>query len=140
MIEKLIETSPGTLVALTAIVCGTTFLVVCVVSITWYHLRVHARDVDLKRELLGKGMSAPEVERVVWVSSVNAPKGEALPEAETLSANERELIEKMLDEGWQMEDIERLVRALKSAATHRPGAGYFGGFVPADSGRGPTAP
>jgi hypothetical protein len=124
MIEKLIESGPGTVLSLAGIVCGAVVMLVAVVCHYSSETRRHAADVQLKRDLLAKGLGAADIERILWASSVNPPRSDRPRVPETLSDNEHALVEKMLDDGWEMDDIERLVRALRAGQAARPAEGY----------------
>jgi hypothetical protein len=90
---------------------GTT-LIFTVWIIAHYWKRVRQLDVEtaLKQDLINRGMAIADIERVLWASSGGPP---ASNPAEVISDNEYYLVEKMLDDGRPVEEIERLVRAFK---------------------------
>ena len=61
----------ATLVAL----CGLIIVVVYIAATNWRKCRQHQLDVSLKRDMLDRGMSADEIERVLGAKSPDAAKG-----------------------------------------------------------------
>ena len=56
-------------------------------------------------------MTAADIERVLWASSGGSPANAETKE--TITDNEYALVEKMLDDGRPVEEIERLILAFK---------------------------
>ena len=44
-------------------------MVIVAVSLGWFHLLRHRADVELKRDMVARGMSAEEIERVLAAKS-----------------------------------------------------------------------
>jgi hypothetical protein len=70
VLRSAIEHDP---VPVLAILCGILggVLIVCTAAITraWKSVRIHEADAALKQEMLDRGMSAEEIERVVRASA-----------------------------------------------------------------------
>ena len=69
-------------------------------------------EAALKQDMLNRGLAAADIERVMLASSARE-EPVASQAKETVSDNEYYLVEKMLDDGHSMEDIERIIRAFK---------------------------
>src|SRR5262249_51878111 len=83
------------------------------------HYWAHGHQMDLesalKKDMINRGMSAADIERVLQASSTRTEESKSAEEP--ISDNEYYLVEKMLDEGHSVEEIERLVRAFKSGGS-----------------------
>jgi hypothetical protein len=101
---------PEYLIPLTAILGGTLIAVVAILATQWRMGRRTDQENDLKRDMLGRGMSAEDIERVLRASSGASPPAAPDP----VSDNEYYVVEKLVDEGKTTEDIERILRALKA--------------------------
>jgi hypothetical protein len=86
---------------------------VWIVAHYWARVRRLEVEANLKRDMLARGMSAADIERVL-LASADADPEERPAEKETICDNEYYLVEKMLEEERPVEEIERLVRAFKS--------------------------
>ena len=114
MIEKLIETNPYLLLPLFAILCGALIILTWIIAHYCYYTRQSALEARLKHDMLERGMSVEQIERVLWVSAENQPPSANLPEpADPVSDNQYAIVERMLDDDRDLGDIERLLRALQ---------------------------
>lgn len=114
MIERLLETAPWMLVPLTAIISAAMIVLIWIISHYTYYARQTSVESRLKHDMLERGMSVEEIERVLWVSGENMPVSQTPPEkADPISENQLALIERLLDEERDLGEIERLMRALR---------------------------
>jgi hypothetical protein len=120
MIENLLTAAPWLPVPLLAILGATIVAMVGILAGCRTSARRLELELQLKRDMLGRGMSAVDIERVIR-ASVNSAEEPAEPPLD----NEAALIKRMLDDGHEVEDIERLVRAMRE----RPGSTSF---IPAE--------
>ena len=112
MIETFVTNNPALVIPCLAVVCATVFFIVWVIAHYWRQMRKLDVESALKQDMLNRGLAPADIERVL-LASVDPPQEEANEAKETISDNEYYLVEKMLDEGRSVEDIERLVRAFK---------------------------
>jgi hypothetical protein len=113
MLEILVERQPALLIPLLSIVGAALVCLVWIVAHYWASARRLEVDANLKRDMLNRGLGAADIERVLLASSSSSP--EERPAAkDPITDNEYYLVEKMLDEEYPVEEIERLVRAFKS--------------------------
>jgi hypothetical protein len=109
---------PGILVAVVAIVGGTLISVTAVLAYHWLAARRNETESALKRDMLERGMSAEEIERVIKASSASPwPPAE---KTEALSETEMEYVERWAKAGMSGEQIERLLRAGRTPAPPVP--------------------
>jgi hypothetical protein len=113
--------NPGILVALVAIIGGCLVAIISTMSSAWRQVRVAEQENVLKQEMLQRGMSAGEIERVLTASPTKLP-------TEPVSDNEYYLVEKLLDEGKSAEEIERVIRAIKPSSSTPPAKHETGSF------------
>ena len=92
---------PSLIVAVVAILAGSSIAVIAILAYYWHVTRRNDMEGALKQDMLNRGLSVDEIERVIKASS-------QVPD--TISANEYSLIEKMVDEGKSAEEIERVLR------------------------------
>jgi hypothetical protein len=111
MAEILFSRNPGLFIPVLAIAAAGVVFVVWIVVHHWSSAKQLDVDAALKQDMLNRGMSAADVERVLWASS-SGPHGEPSPQ-ETITDNEYYLVEKMLDDGHGIEEIERVIRAFR---------------------------
>jgi hypothetical protein len=113
MFEAIFERQPSLLVPVVAITGSAIVSIVWIVAHYWKRVRQIDVETSLKQDMLNRGLSAVEIERVLWASS-DGPQAPPSPEAqEMISDNEYYLVEKMLDEERSVEEIERLIRSFK---------------------------
>jgi len=110
MIETLFARNPSLLIPIVALTGAAIVFTVWIVSHYWHAVRRQEAETALKQDMLNRGFAAAEIERVLVSSSA---KPEATPERQVVSDNEYYLVEKMLDDGHSIEDVERLIRAFK---------------------------
>jgi hypothetical protein len=106
--------NPELLIPLALTVCGALVGLVAILAHQWRAVRRAEMEAALKQDMLKRGLSAEEIERVLRASE--KPPEEAAGE-DPISDNEYYLVEKMVEEGRPAGDIERLVQALKSTGT-----------------------
>ncbi len=113
MFDAVFEKQPSLLVPVVSVLGSAVVCTVWIIAHYWKRLRQIDIEVSLKQDMLNRGLSAADVERVLWASS-DGPQAPPSPEArESISDNEYYLVEKMLEEGRSVEEIERLVRSFK---------------------------
>jgi hypothetical protein len=112
MIENGLAAQPALLIPLVSMLGATLVSIVWIIAHYWKGIRQLDVEMALKQDLLNRGLSAADIERVLWASSGGPPQPESNT-PEVITDNEYYLVEKMLDDGKTIEEIERLVRAFK---------------------------
>jgi hypothetical protein len=90
-----------------------------IVFATWlvmhYTSLTRRREVEsaLKQDMINRGFTPVDIERVLQATSEREPAPLPPGPPEVISANEYAIIEKMLDEGHTVDEIERVIRAIK---------------------------
>lgn len=121
MFDTLLNQYPALLIPILAILCVTLIFVSWILSHNWRKVKQLDAETALKKDMLLREFSAADVERVLMASAGSAQGPE---EKEAISDNEYYLVEKMLDEKYPVEEIERLVRAFKEGSKG-PGPIHF---------------
>jgi hypothetical protein len=111
MFEVLFSRQPGLFIPVLAIFLTGVVFVVWIIVHHWKGAKQLELDAALKQDMLNRGMSAADIERVLWASS-SGPHEPTRP-PEPVTDNEYYLVEKMLDDGRPMEEIERVIRAFR---------------------------
>jgi hypothetical protein len=111
MFEVLFSRQPGLFIPVLAIAVTGLVFVVWIIVHHWKSAKQIELDAALKQDMLNRGMTAADIERVLWASSSGPPAPESL--TETITDNEYYLVEKMLDDGHGIEEIERVVAAFR---------------------------
>ena len=101
--------SPELLIPILAIVCGAVVALVAIIAHQWRAVRRTEMELALKQDMLRRGLSVEEIERVLRASEV-PPEAPAKPDP--VSDNAYALTEKMIEEGRSGEEIERLLKLL----------------------------
>lgn len=112
--------NPALVVPVVAILCGT---MIAVCAILAFHRRLVRRtelEMALKKNMLERGFSAQQIEQVIRASAYEA--AEQPGKAETVSDNEYYLVEKLIDEGKSIDDVERVLKACKAVPGPTPRA------------------
>jgi hypothetical protein len=112
MVEDAFARHPQFLIPIVALVGAAVVFTVWIIAHYWARMRQVDAETTLKQDLINRGMTISDIERVLWASSAGPPQPESNT-AEVISDNEYYLVEKMLDDGRPVEEIERLVRAFK---------------------------
>jgi hypothetical protein len=112
MWDKLLNYT-GYLIPIIGLLGGTVVAVVAIIATHWRHVRQAEADTALKQDLLQRGMSVEEIERVVRASSTASTE----PAKEPISDNEYYMVEKLVEEGKTVDEIERIIRAFKGGTT-----------------------
>src|SRR5262245_61201373 len=99
--------SPELLIPLAAILCGALVALVAILAHQWRAVRRTEMELALKQDMLRRGLSVEEIERVLRASQV-PPDEPAKPDP--VSDNADALTEKMIEEGKTGEEIERLLK------------------------------
>ena len=97
----------GQLIGLVAVVIGPLVAIVAIMCHQWRKVRIAEMEGALKQQMLDKGMSAEDIERVL--SSSQEPtrrSGTGNPAQDRIA-----LAERMIDEGYEGADIERVLKA-----------------------------
>jgi SOS response regulatory protein OraA/RecX len=111
MSELLGKFSGGELIGLTAVVGGMLVAVILGAFHQWRRVRMAEISAALKQQMLDKGMSADEIDKVIRAKPAG---GEAAAEpADAASLNKAGLAARMADQGYEAGDIERIVRAIQ---------------------------
>jgi hypothetical protein len=110
MFEVLFSRQPGLFIPVLAIAVTGLVFVVWIIVHHWKGAKQLELDSALKQDMLNRGLTAADVERVLWASS-SGPQQSSLPE--TITDNEYYIVEKMLDDGHGIEEIERVVAAFR---------------------------
>jgi hypothetical protein len=113
---------PEYLIPISAIVGGCLVGLVAVLVCNWRMVRKAEVDAALKQDMLNRGLSVDQIERIIRASP-DAPADGQKPDP--VSDNEYYLIEKLVDEGRPVEEIERIVRACKGAPPSDAGKKSF---------------
>ena len=110
---ELLHREPGLLFLILIALCGTLIAVTAIIAHYWHIVRQSEADASLKQDMLNRGLSIDQIERLLKASSQSVE----IPERpDTISDKEYTLIEKLLDEGKSAEDIERILRACRGPA------------------------
>ncbi len=113
MLDTLVEKNPALLIPLVSVLGATAVFLVWIIAHYWARVRRMDVEAGLKREMLNRGLAPAEIERVLLASADHGTE-EPPAEKESISDNEYYLVEKMLDEEYPVEEIEKLIRAFKS--------------------------
>jgi hypothetical protein len=108
MWEPLLK-NPELLIPFAVIVCGALVGLVAILAHQWRAIRRTELETALKQDMLRRGLSVDEIERVLRASEV-PPEAPAKPDP--VSDNAYALTEKMIEEGRSGEEIERLLKLL----------------------------
>jgi hypothetical protein len=111
MFEVLFSRDPALFIPVLAIAAAGVVFVVWIAVHYWRSAKRLETDTALKQDMLARGLSAADIERVLWASSAGPHQPGPPPEA--ITDNEYYLVEKMLDDGRPMEEIERVIRAFR---------------------------
>jgi hypothetical protein len=96
-----------------AILIGGLVALVAIATAMWRSVRRAEVEASLKQDMLNRGMTVDQIERVIRASAAAPEYGET---AGPISDNEYYLVEKLVEEGKSVEDIERIIRAFKGSA------------------------
>jgi hypothetical protein len=113
MFEAVFEKQPALIVPVLALSGSAVVFVVWIIAAHWKGVRQMDVEATLKQDMLNRGLSVADIERVLWASSDGPPRDTVDEAQKAITDNEYYLVEKMLDEGRSVEEIERLVRAFK---------------------------
>jgi hypothetical protein len=107
------------LIGLTAVIGGLLVAMVSVVATQWRRVRIAQLETNLKRLMIEKGMPLAQVEQVMKVRRDSAEDGSGFPSGNE-SADKAALVQRMVDNGYEGEDIERVLKAYQPAAKPTP--------------------
>jgi hypothetical protein len=102
---------PALLIPIAAILGGVLIALVAMVLSHFRGLRQAELDANLKQDMINRGMSVADIERILWASSARGQPEADKPDP--ISDNEYYLVEKLVDEGKTAEEIERIIRAFR---------------------------
>ena len=102
---------PALLIPIVMFVGGFLVAITAIVAHHWRAIRRTELEVALKQDMLRRGLSVDEIERVLRASE---KPPEAATKADPVSDNAYALTEKMIDEGRSGEEIERLLKLLQA--------------------------
>ena len=121
MFDTLFSKDPGILIPLVMAVCGALVGIIAIIAHQWRSIRQAEVEGALKQDMLNRGMTADEIERIIRVSNQPVNGNEkATKKQKPISDNEYYLVEKLVDEGKSAEEIERIIRAVKAGGTSAP--------------------
>jgi hypothetical protein len=103
----------GEMIGLVAVAVGPLIAMVAIVAGQWRRVRIAEMEAALKQQMLDKGMSAAEIEKVMiasssGVGSISSTGNNALDRAA--------LAQRMVDNGYEGADIERVLKAYEQPA------------------------
>lgn len=114
MFEEIFTRSPWLLIPLLALAGVTLTGVSWIAFAYWRSVQLADIEAKLKQDMLHRGFSPAQIERVLRASSRSAePLAAAMA---TPIDNEFALAKKLLDDGYPLEDIERLLKTLNRDA------------------------
>src|SRR5262249_1083773 len=115
MEEFLAKFNAGEVIGLVAVLIGPVIAVVAILATNWRRVRIAGMGGAPKHTMLDKGMSAAEIGQGMnahpcWTgsSAISASGNEAQDRAA--------LVQRMVDEGYEGEDIERVLKAYQPSA------------------------
>jgi SOS response regulatory protein OraA/RecX len=94
-------------------------IAVAVIAVQWRRVRVAELQAALKKQMLERGMSAEDIEKVLRAAEAPAPEPEQeslVPFTGNTAADSPRLVKLLLEHGYSGDDIERVLRALDCAA------------------------
>ena len=104
--------SPGEFIALAAVIVGPLIAITAIITTQWRRVRIAEMEATLKQQMLDKGMSAAEIEQVMTVNQ-RQPGSTG-----DVRADRAYLVQCMIAEGYEGEDIERVLKAYEPLAKH----------------------
>lgn len=110
MYDEIFLRAPWLLIPLLALVGVALTGITWIVSAYWRSVQVMDIEAKLKQDMLHRGFSPAQIERVLRASARSTDPGPAA--ASMPINNEFALAKKLLDDGYPLEDIERLLRTL----------------------------
>jgi hypothetical protein len=110
MLESLFSKDPDLLIPIIMSICGTLVAIIAIGAHQWRCVRQAEVEGALKQDMLSRGMSVQEIERVVQASSQKSSKATCLSDAQ------EDLLGKMVKNGRSTEEIERVIRAFRGEA------------------------
>jgi hypothetical protein len=118
MIESLFAKDPALLIPIIMAICGGLVGIVAIIANHWHSVRNAEVEAALKQDMLNRGMTVDEIERVVKASNKQLSSKPAYPQnkKDPISDNEYYLVERLVDEGKSAEEIERIIKALKAGS------------------------
>ncbi len=102
---------PALLIPIVLFLGGALVGIVAILAHQWRAIRRTELETALKQDMLRRGLSVDEIERVLRASE-RPPEEPAKPDP--VSDNAYALTEKMIDEGRSGEEIERLLKLLQA--------------------------
>jgi hypothetical protein len=105
---------PALLIPIVLFVGGALVGITAILAHQWRAVRRTEMEMVLKQDMLKRGLSVEEIERVLRASE-GPPERPA--KADPVSDNAYALTEKMIDEGRSGEEIERLVTLFRAGGT-----------------------
>jgi hypothetical protein len=113
MSEFLAKFSGGELIGFVAVVGGLLVAVISVVATQWRKVRVTEMEATLKQQMLDKGMTAAEIEQVMRAGHKS---DDATCSTGDAALDRTALAKRMIDNGYEGEDIERVLKAYQPGA------------------------
>lgn len=124
------------LIPLAAIIGGLLTAVVAIVATQWRRVRLAEFEASLKQQMLERGLSAAEIEQVMKASTEYASSGGSLADLRAKAAltaggpgepgagghavlEKAVLAEKMVENGYEAKDIERVLKAFADDSAGR---------------------
>jgi L-fucose isomerase-like protein len=113
MNEFLNKFEASQLIGLVAVVGGLLLATISVIATQWRRVRIAALETNFKRQLLEKGVPLAQIEQVV---KSNGESASYVPTGNE-NADKAALVQRMVDSGYESEDIERVLRAFQPASS-----------------------
>ena len=110
MLELLNKFDAGQLIGLVGVIGGLLVAALAVVITQWRRVRLAEMETGLKQQMLEKGMSPAEIGQVMNASRERAAAGSVVSTGNE-AADKAALVQRMVDEGYEGEDIERVLKA-----------------------------
>lgn len=115
MLDTFFSDNPKMFIPALSIVCGCLIAVIAIIAHQWRRVRQLDIEGALKQDMLNRGLTPADIERVIFAST-DGPPEQLGDTREAVSDNEYYLVEKLVEEGRSSEDIERIIKAFKSNA------------------------
>ncbi len=113
MLESFVR-FPQFWIPVVSIVCGTLVVLTAILAHQWRAARLAEVEASLKQDMLNRGLSAEDIERVIRAGRSQDPPPGPPEKPDPVSDNEYYLIEKLVEEERPIEEIERIIRAFKT--------------------------
>jgi len=101
------------LIGLVAVVGGLLYAAIAVVVNQWRRVRIAETEAAIKQQMLDRGMTADEIEKVM-LASREPMESRAAVSTGNEALDKAALAQRMVEHGYEGEDIERVLNAYQS--------------------------